>query len=98
MRVCTHPRVLRKPWSATDAWRFLDALLAAPSASILVATVRHADVLRATLGELPHLRGNIVHDAHIAVLMREHGISQIYTRDVAFHRFPFVSVLDPLAE
>lgn len=32
-----------------------------------------------------------------AILMREHGVRRIYTRDADFHRFPFVEVLDPLA-
>ena len=31
-----------------------------------------------------------------AVLMREHGVSRICTRDTDFHRFPFLSVVDPL--
>jgi uncharacterized protein len=47
---------------------------------------------------VPHLVGNLVHDAHTAILMREHGIRRIITRDVDFHRFPFLEVVDPLAE
>ncbi len=30
---------------------------------------------------LPHLQGHLMHDAQTAVLMREHGIKRIYTRD-----------------
>ncbi len=37
------------------------------------------------------------HDLHTAALMREHGISRICTRDYDFHRFPFISVFDPLS-
>lgn len=48
------------------------------------------------LTEIPLLRGNLMHDAHTAILMREHGIRQIYTRDSDFHRFPFIDVVDPL--
>jgi predicted nucleic acid-binding protein len=40
--------------------------------------------------------GNLVHDAHTAALMREHGIRRIYTRDTDFHRFPFVEPIDPM--
>jgi CubicO group peptidase (beta-lactamase class C family) len=32
-----------------------------------------------------------------AVLMREHGIRRIYTRDTDFHRFPFLEPIDPAA-
>ncbi|MDN5864330.1 MAG: PIN domain-containing protein [Gammaproteobacteria bacterium] len=97
LRITTHPKVFRKPWSATDAWRFVDAVLASPTVSVLPATERHAKLLADVIAELPHLRGNIMHDAHTAVLMREHGIERIITRDTDFHRFPFVSVLDPVA-
>jgi toxin-antitoxin system PIN domain toxin len=96
LRVTTHPRVMRRPWSAPAAWRFVAALLAAPGLAVLVPTPRHADVAEAVIAELPHLAGNLLHDAHTAILMREHGIGRICTRDTDFHRFPFLEVVDPL--
>jgi uncharacterized protein len=96
LRVTTHPRVLRQPWTATAAWELVAELLASPGLGVLVATERHAEVAAQTFAELPHLAGNILHDAHTAILMREHGIRQICTRDNDFHRFPFAEVLDPL--
>ena len=48
-------------------------------------------------GELPHLRGNLMHDATTAILMREHGVKVIYTQDTDFHRFPFLEPVDPTA-
>jgi len=97
LRVCTHPGALAKPRTAAEAWQFLDTLLASPNAGILVPGTRHAAVLLEVLKELPHLAGNILHDVHTAVLMREHGIREIYTRDTGFHRFPFLKVTDPVA-
>jgi toxin-antitoxin system PIN domain toxin len=97
LRVVTHPRVLRRPWTAPAAWEFVEALLASPGVGLLVATPRHREIAALTLREVPGLRGNLLHDTHTAVLMREHGIDRIYTRDQDFHRFPFVEVLDPLA-
>ena len=79
-----------------DAWRFIDALMTAPGVSLLQATERHAAVLAQTLSEFPDLRGNVMHDLHTAVLMREHGVSRICTRDTDFHRFAFLTVVDPL--
>lgn len=96
LRICTHPRVLRNPWTAGQAWSFLDALLASPGLGILVETDRHAFVANQVLGEVPHLTGNLLHDAHTAILMREHDIRRIYTRDTDFHRFPFIEIIDPL--
>jgi predicted nucleic acid-binding protein len=48
------------------------------------------------VAEVPGLAGNIIHDAQTAVLMREHGIRHICTRDTNFHRFPFLDPVDPL--
>jgi uncharacterized protein len=72
------------------------ALLASPGLAVLVPTQRHADVAGEVFREFPHLAGSIMRDAHTAILMREHGIRQICTRDTDFHRFPFVEVIDPL--
>jgi predicted nucleic acid-binding protein len=47
---------------------------------------------------VPPLAGNLVHEAHTAILMREPGIRRIVTRDTDFHRFPFLEIVDPLAE
>jgi uncharacterized protein len=96
LRVTTHPRILRRPFSVSAAWEFVTALLASPGLAILLPTERHVDVASEILAELPHLAGNILHDAHTATLMREHGIRQICTRDTDFNRFPFLEVIDPL--
>lgn len=97
LRVVTHPRVLRHPWPAPKAWAFLAAVLASPALGMLVPTERHAGVAAQVIQEVPHLSGNLFHDAQTAVLMREHGIKTIYTRGTDFHRFPFVTPIDPVA-
>ncbi len=96
LRITTHPKVMRKPWTAAAAWRFVSILLDSPGLSLLVPTERHPDVVGQVLAEIPDLGGNLVHDAHVAVLMREHGIRRVYTRDVDFHRFPFLEPVDPV--
>jgi toxin-antitoxin system PIN domain toxin len=95
MRVATHPRVMRRPLNASQAWQFVSALLGSPGLGVLVPTLRHVDVAGQVISEFPHLAGNLMHDAHTAVLMREHGIRRICTRDMDFHRFSFVEVVDP---
>jgi len=97
LRVTTHPRVMRQPGSAPAAWGFVTALLASPGLGLLTPTQRHAEVAEQVIAELPHLAGNLFHDAHTAILMREHGIRRIITRDTDFHRFPFLEAVDPLA-
>jgi uncharacterized protein len=98
LRVVTHPQVFRRPWSARQAWMFIDALLASPSFRLLSETREHARISGSAIGKVDRLRGNLFHDAHTAFLMLEHGIDRIYTRDGDFHRFAFVSVLDPIVD
>lgn len=96
LRVTTHPRVMRRPWTVLEAWAFVSALFASPGFSVLVSGARHADVAADVFGELPNVAGNLLHDAHTAILMREHGIRRICTRDTDFHQFRFLDVIDPL--
>lgn len=96
LRVVTHPRVFRKPMNIRDANRFLAALQQSRALGILVPTDRHAAVLSEVIDIVPQLAGNLIHDAATAVLMKEHGIRTIISRDTDFHRFPFLECVDPL--
>ena len=42
-------------------------------------------------------RGNLLTDAHIVALMRQHGVSTIYTHDRDFRKFDGIRVVDPFA-
>ncbi|MDX2141974.1 MAG: TA system VapC family ribonuclease toxin [Rhodospirillaceae bacterium] len=96
LRVATHPRICPRPLSAGEAWGFFEGMLRSPGLSMLAARERHAAVASEVLRETPGLSGNAMHDAETAILMREHGIKTIYTRDLGFHRFKFLDVVDPL--
>lgn len=88
---------MRRPLNAQTAWDFLArALFAASGFSVLTPTRQHAAVAEDVLAEMPQLAGNLMHDAHTAILMREHGIRRICTRDNDFHQFDFLEVIDPL--
>jgi toxin-antitoxin system PIN domain toxin len=96
VRVVTHPRVFPSPWLSGRAWSFVETLLLSAGLVVLKETELHAKVGAELLGEYPHVSGNLIFDVHTAILMREHGISRIYTRDAEFHKFSFISVIDPL--
>ncbi|MBI1948929.1 MAG: PIN domain-containing protein [Deltaproteobacteria bacterium] len=95
LRVSTHPRVFTEPLAPSKAWSFVESILASPGLQILTHTERHAAVAAEVLKDAD-VRGNAYFDAQVAVLMREHGVSRILTRDVGFHRFRFLDVIDPL--
>jgi hypothetical protein len=46
--------------------------------------------------QFPTMSGNLIFDAHTAILMKENGVKTIYTHDSDFYRFPFLEVLDPI--
>lgn len=95
MRVAGHPRVFRRPWPMRKTLEFVEAMTASESLHILSPTPRHQAVLRQVLDETRGLTSNQAHDLHIAVTLREHGITRIVTRDRGFQRFPFLEVVDP---
>jgi toxin-antitoxin system PIN domain toxin len=95
LRVITHPRVFHHPWTAPQAWGFIEAILASPSFGLLVPSTRHIEVAADVVKKSTFLRGNLLYDAQTAILMREHGIKRIYTRDTDFHRFLFLEPVDP---
>lgn len=96
LRVSTHRSILPSPLTPDRALRFLNALLDSPGFGLLRPTHRHQSVLTQTLAELPEIRGNVMHDLHTAVLMRENDVEEICTFDRDFFRFPFLTVVDPL--
>lgn len=96
LRVMTYRGASRVPWTLAGAWGFVEALLASPGFKILGPTGRHAAVAAEVFRALPDLSGKRLHDAQIAILMREHGVRRIYTRDTGFFRFPFLEPVDPV--
>ena len=95
IRATTHPSYSPSPLRVAEAWEFIENLLDSPSFSVLRPTDLHRDALAQTIRETPDVRGNRVHDMHIAALMREHCIRRICTLDAGFRRFPFLSITAP---
>lgn len=97
LRVVTHPRIFHPPVPMERALRDLDRILSSPSLHLLHETPRH----RAFLNEVIRASGatgNLVHDAHIAALCLEHGVTEFITGDRDFARFGRLTVHDPFDE
>ena len=95
-RVVTHPRIFSRPLTADRALLFLDPILSSDLVSILGPTSRHQDLMRSTIRETGRPSGNLFHDLHTVVVMREHGFTEIMTADTDFRKFPFLTVTDPV--
>lgn len=96
LRASTHPRVFPSPITLRQAQAWIADLVAGHPDRVLVATDRHSRILEEVVAQHPRLRGNPVHDLHIATLMLEHGVSEIRTADSDFHQFAFLRVVNPL--
>lgn len=94
--VVTHPRIFPRPLTADRALHFLDPILSSDLVSVLGPTSRHEDLMRSTIRETGRPAGNLFHDLHTVVIMREHGVSEIMTADTDFRKFPFLRVTDPV--
>ncbi|MGH7311799.1 MAG: TA system VapC family ribonuclease toxin [Candidatus Rokuibacteriota bacterium] len=94
LRVVTHPRVYHPPAPLPLALADLRTILASPSLVLLSETPRHTDVMAGVLNA-SGVAGNLVHDAHIAALCLEHGVSELLTGDRDFSRFPGLRVGHP---
>lgn len=94
LRIATHPRIFAHPLLPEEATRNAQALLSAPHARVLAEEEGFWDTYRETIREVP-TRGNQVPDAHLAALLRLHGVRVLYTRDRDFLKFGFLDVRDP---
>jgi len=94
LRVITHPRVFDPPTPMARALADLASLFASPTLNLLGEGPRHAGHLRRQV-EAGDARGNLVHDAHIAALVVEHGVRELWTADRDFTRFPGIRVKNP---
>lgn len=86
LRVITHTRVFDPPHSVEEAIAAMENLLASPSVRILSPAEdwpkRLAEALRRG-----NARGNLVFDAQIVAVCREHRVTTIVTEDRDFERF-----------
>lgn len=95
VRLATHPAINERPLAPAEAVDSVAALLARPNVR---APGEGAEFLRVYEATAPRMtRGRQVPDAHIAALMRQHGVATIYTRDTDFRRFDGIRVEDPFA-
>jgi uncharacterized protein len=95
LRIVTHPGILPRPLAAADAHANVASLLERPHVRAPGEVDGFWDLYRATAGE--HARGNDVPDAHLATLMRQHGVAILYTRDRGFRRYPAIEPRDPFS-
>jgi toxin-antitoxin system PIN domain toxin len=95
LRMATHPSIFARPLTPADAARNVEALMSLPHCRVIGELDGFWDVYRQVSADVP-TRGNLVPDAHLAAVLRQHGIARLYTHDRDFRKFAFLDVRDPL--
>ena len=97
LAVASHPRIYDPPSTVEQTIAQVDAWLASPVAVLLSEADSHWDVLKDQLRN-GRVRGPLVHDARVAALCIGHGVTEFWTADRDFSRFPGLAVRNPLLD
>ena len=95
LSIVTNPRIYKPATPLDTALREIDAWLESPSLVLLSETDRHLSELRA-IATAGRISGPLIHDARIAALCREHGVTELWSADRDFSRFRSLKVVNPL--
>lgn len=95
LRIATHPAIFARPLPLEKARDNLDQLIALPNVQVGSESEHFWERLREVLDDAAPT-GNLVPDAHVVALMRQHGVRTVWTRDRGFRRFSGIEVVDPL--
>lgn len=96
VRIITHPRIIDAPLSPEEAMQDIEGLISRPQ----IVTPGEGDhfwsIFRNVASEV-RPRATLVPDAYLVALMREHGVTTIWTNDGDFNRFDGITVRNPFA-
>lgn len=94
LRIATHPAIFENPLDPEVANANVEGLLKLPHVRTGSETERFWEIWRATTRPLA-VRGNLVPDAHLVALMREHGVGIMWSSDRDLRKFDGIRVKDP---
>jgi toxin-antitoxin system PIN domain toxin len=97
LRVVNHAglfsrEVLSFPKAVENVLHFASA----KNVDILTEASEHANLLSSLASKMRSLSGNLIHDAHHVLLMREHDLKKIFSADTDLNRFQGLEVVNPL--
>jgi toxin-antitoxin system PIN domain toxin len=95
--VSTNPRIWKPPTSMEAVLHQVSAWLDSPSVVVLTEGPDHWKTLQAVLTP-SGVTGARVHDARIAALCFEHGVSTLWSADRDFSRYSGLKVVNPLVK
>lgn len=97
LAIVTHPRIYAPPTPIEAALNQVDAWLESPTLRLLTEGAAHWATLRDVVSA-GKIAGPKVHDARIAALCRQHGVSELWSADRDFTGMRGVRTRNPLVE
>ena len=94
-RIATHPGIFSSPLTPAKAWQNVRSILELARVQVIGEESSFPDDYDSATSDFA-VRGNLVPDAHLAVILREHGVRRLYSTDTDFRKFDFLEVVDPL--
>jgi toxin-antitoxin system PIN domain toxin len=95
LAIVTHPSIYAPPTALEAALDQVEAWLESPTLHLLAETPEYWKHIRATVRS-GRIAGPRVHDARIAALCLDHGVTELWTADRDFSRFRTLRVTNPL--
>lgn len=95
LAIVTNARIFSEPTPVDRAFAQADHWLASPRAITLHESPTHLATLRQLVID-GRATGGALHDARIAAMCLDHGVSELLTADRDFSRFPTLRVRNPL--
>jgi uncharacterized protein len=94
LRMVTHPTIVSPPLSPREAEENIESLVNLPNVRMLGEQEHFWDLYRQSTRDQV-VRGKLVPDAHLATLLRQHGVRVLYSNDRDFRKFDFLEVRNP---
>jgi uncharacterized protein len=95
LAIVTNPRIYDPPTTIEVALDYVGALFQSPKLVLLAETDLHWKTL-SELMAMGRITGGRVHDARIAAICIQHAVSELWSADRDFSRFPQLAVVNPL--
>ena len=95
LAIVTHPRIYSPPTPLATAFAAIDVWLGCPTCTAIGEGPGYLERLQGLVVGA-RAAGGLVHDARVAALCLHHGVSELWSSDRDFSRFPELSITNPL--
>lgn len=97
LAIVTSQRIFRTPSPMPAAIAQVEAWMESPSIVLIGETPTHWSVLKQTV-EAAKIAGPMIHDARVAAICRQHGVTVLLSADRDFSRFRGLKTVNPLLD